>query len=199
VYTRIHILAAAVVGAAAGAAAGYFFARKQLEAKYEALYEAEVTTSKTLTSMFQKTAEYASPVTAAAALGVAPPEGLGNAEVAGRLVQSLGYRGKDSVGPDALTRNRKRPYLLRADEYFESDNNFDQITLTYYQGDDSLADEADQLVEDVDAVVGKANLDCFGQISGDPNVVYVRNEKLRADYEIILDHRTYKELVTGLE
>ena len=198
-YSRIHILVAAVVGAAAGAATGYFFARKQLEAKYEARYEEELQTSKTLASMFQKTDEYSSPVSTAAVLGVAPPTGLGNAEVADRLVQSLGYRGEKSVGTDALTRNRKRPYLLRADEFFESEDGLEQITLTYYKGDDTLADEADNMIEDVDKTVGKANLDCFGQISGDPNVCYVRNEKLRADYEIVLDHRTYKEVVTGLE
>ena len=46
--------------------------------------------------------------------------------------------------------------------------------------------------------VGKANLDCFGQISGDPNVLYVRNEKLRVEYEVTRDERMYKEVVTGL-
>lgn len=195
--SRIHILVAAAVGAATGAAAGYIFARKRLETKYALLYEAEIEAAKTINSMFRKTDEFSTPVAAAAALGVSPPEKIDTAVAAEKLVQQLGYRGKDSLSPDAMTRNRKVPYVIREDEYFENDTGFDQKTLTYFKGDDTLCDDADQIIEDVEATVGKANLDTFGRISNDPNVTYVRNEKLRVEYEIVLDHQNYGEVVAG--
>jgi hypothetical protein len=199
-YTRIHILAAAVVGAAAGAAMGFIFARNRLEAKYEKMYQEEVETTKVYANMFRKTEDFESPVKAAAALGVvAPPKVVDPRASAEKLVEGLGYRGAKSVAADVLTRNRNKPYVIRADEFFENESGFDQITLTYFRGDDSLSDDADMLIEDVEKTVGKKNLDTFGQLSGDENTTHIRNEKLKVEYEIVLDHRTYKQVVAGLE
>jgi len=196
-YTRIHILVTAVVGAVTGAAAGYIFAQRRLETKYATQYENELAAFKTYTAMIKKEDEFSSPVTAAAVLGVVP-DNINTETAAEKLIQSLGYRG-DKTPPTVIVRDTTRPYLLRKDEFLDNESGLEQTTLTYFKGDDILCDEADNIVEDVDRVVGKANLDRFGELSEDDNVVYVRNEKLRVEYEIMLDQREYAEVVAGLK
>jgi hypothetical protein len=95
-------------------------------------------------------------------------------------------------------RDRRTPYILEKDEYLESDSDFNQTTVTYYAGDETLADERDDIIEDIDKVVGLANLQRFGHGSGDPRVLYVRNELLEIDYEILLHEDKYKDLVAGM-
>lgn len=77
------------------------------------------------------------------------------------------------------------PYVLHRDEYFPNEYGWDQVSLTYFEGDDVLADDHDTPVDDQDAMVGLGNLAKFGHGSGDPNVVYVRNPELNLEIEII--------------
>ena len=37
----------------------------------------------------------------------------------------------------------------------------------------------------------------FGNQSDDPNVVYIRNNKRNADFEVVLDERSYTVVVLG--
>lgn len=87
------------------------------------------------------------------------------------------------------------PHIIHKDEYGEVD--FAEMTLTYYEGDDVLADAKDKVVDDQDKIVGVGNLSKFGHGSEDPNVVYVRNDELGADIEIIRNNKTYAEEVHG--
>lgn len=77
------------------------------------------------------------------------------------------------------------PYVLHRDEYFPNENGWEQVSLTYFEGDDVLADDHDTPVDDQDAMVGLGNLAKFGHGSGDPNIVYVRNPELQLEIEII--------------
>lgn len=87
------------------------------------------------------------------------------------------------------------PYILHRDEFFADEKGYDnQTTLTYYQGDDVLCDENDVPIYNPERAVGKL---IFGHGSGDPNVVYVRNEKLEAEYEVLLDQGHYVVEVLG--
>lgn len=89
------------------------------------------------------------------------------------------------------------PQVVSKERYLENDGDYTQVTLTYFAGDRILIDDADQPIEEVDRVVGKHNMERFGHKSGDPRVVYVRNDKLQADYEIMLHDGTYAETVAG--
>lgn len=82
-----------------------------------------------------------------------------------------------------------RPYVISPDEYGEI--GYEEIELTYY-ADEVLADDQNELVEDVDDVVGLDSLKHFGEFEDDS--VHVRNDARRADYEILLDSRTYAEV-----
>jgi hypothetical protein len=93
-------------------------------------------------------------------------------------------------------RTMDKPYILHQDEYFSKETEYSQSTLTYYSGDDILVDEQEVPIYNYKAVVGELN---FGHGSDDPNVVYVRNDKLSGEYEVIKDSGLYEIEVLGNE
>jgi hypothetical protein len=93
-------------------------------------------------------------------------------------------------------RSELEPYVLHKDEFFADEKDYTQITLTYYAGDDILTDEDDKPIYNHRSIVGDMK---FGHGSGDPNVFYVRNDKNRAEYEILLHEGLYSVEVLGLE
>lgn len=84
-----------------------------------------------------------------------------------------------------------KPYVISPDEFGEFDE-YERITLTYY-ADQLLADEDDELVEDVDKTVGFESFNHFGEYEED--AVFVRNDGLCCDYEILLDERNYMDII----
>ena len=90
-----------------------------------------------------------------------------------------------------------RPYVISDEQFNEENDHFDKISLTYYEDNCILADEGDEIVTDIDGTVGRENLDKFGELSDDPEVVYVRNEKIAVDYEIIRLSKSYSDTVMG--
>jgi hypothetical protein len=95
--------------------------------------------------------------------------------------------------------NPDKPYILHHDEYFENETEYEQGTLTYYQGDDTLVDEKDMPVPDESNVVGDDALTAFGHGSKDKNTIYVRNESLEMDFEIIRAEGKFSVEVLGFD
>jgi hypothetical protein len=95
------------------------------------------------------------------------------------------------------SRDPDQPYVIHADEYLADDMGWDsQQTVTWYEGDAILTDHKDRPIHNGYELIG----DCvkrFGHGSGDPNIVFVRNEKLQAEYEVIRDVGSYEEVVLG--
>lgn len=89
------------------------------------------------------------------------------------------------------------PYVVDVVEYNESNFHFDKSTIYYYNIDDTLVDENEEPINDVDAIIGDG-LTRFGDGSEDPDIVYVRNEKLEIDYEVIRVEKSYQETVLGI-
>jgi len=85
----------------------------------------------------------------------------------------------------------ERPYVISPDEFDEMDS-YETISLTYY-ADGVLTDDCDELVEDVDDVVGLDSLNHFGEYEDDS--VFVRNDRYKCDYEILKDRRKYSDVV----
>lgn len=83
------------------------------------------------------------------------------------------------------------PYVISPEEFGES-NNYEQINLTYYS-DGVLADDSDEVMDDIEGTVGEDFADHFGDYEDDS--VHIRNDRLRCDYEILKDNRTYDEVV----
>lgn len=90
------------------------------------------------------------------------------------------------------------PYVLHRDEYIANESGWEQMVLTYFEGDDVLADNHDTPVDDQDAMVGLGNLAKFGHGSGDPNTVYVRNPELNIEIEIIHSDGKFSEQRRGI-
>lgn len=93
-------------------------------------------------------------------------------------------------------RTPDRPYVIHKEEFFEEGEDYNQRQLTYYNGDDVLVDEDNHEVENHVKVVGEMR---FGHGSGDPNVVYIRNEKLKSEYEVFLHAGHYAIEILGME
>jgi hypothetical protein len=95
---------------------------------------------------------------------------------------------KECRGPD-------EPYIIHHDEFFEKEADmYSQTCLTYYKGDNILCDEEDTPLYGFERIVGELK---FGHGSLDSNVVYIRNERLEAEYEVTLDHGYYQVQVLG--
>lgn len=97
---------------------------------------------------------------------------------------------KDAKG-GAESMEKDKPYVISPEEFGEFED-YETISLTYY-ADEVLADELDELVEDIDDVVGLDSLKTFGRHEDDS--VFVRNDRLKADYEILADLRNYSDVV----
>lgn len=89
--------------------------------------------------------------------------------------------GVDSVGT--------KPYVISPYDYGELDDYY-QIELTYY-ADGILEDDEYNIVDDIDELIGEDSLNTFGEYEDDS--VFVRNERLRTDFQILKDLRTYDE------
>jgi len=88
-------------------------------------------------------------------------------------------------------------YVISISQFGAEREDYETLSLSYYEGDDTLADEKDEIIQDVIGTVGEGLL-CFGDQSEDPDVVYVRNERLGIDYEIVRLHKSYQETVLGI-
>jgi hypothetical protein len=103
---------------------------------------------------------------------------------------------------EELARREKKPndpFVLTQEEFNENDTSYDQKTLTYYDGDGVLADEQDQPIDDADRVVGNENMLRFGHGSGDPNIVYIRNNRLELDFEVVHSDGKFAKEVLGYD
>ena len=86
------------------------------------------------------------------------------------------------------------PYVISPDNYGENDN-YTQISLVYYAGDEVLADDEDEVVEDIEDTVGEDFAEHFGEYEDDS--VFIRNDRLRCDYEILRDNRSFSDVAEG--
>ena len=89
------------------------------------------------------------------------------------------------------------PYVVSLEEYMENESDHHQVSLTFFAGDDVLTDEKDQPIDDVEHTIGETSLTRFGRGSKDSKIVYVRNDKIDLDFEVILSKGSYTEEVMG--
>lgn len=77
------------------------------------------------------------------------------------------------------------PYIIDESFYFAQDAGYSQQTLTWSAGEMLLRDEDEQVIMDIARYIGYDALEHFGEGSSDPNSVYVRNDRLMTDYEVV--------------
>ena len=95
---------------------------------------------------------------------------------------------------ELATRTSEDPYILHQDEFINGEMEYDQSTLVYYAGDDIMADESDTPLYGYPSRLGELK---FGHGSTDKAVVYIRNEKLHAEWEVLLHTGRFEVEVLG--
>jgi hypothetical protein len=87
------------------------------------------------------------------------------------------------------------PSVISFNEFLNDDTNFQRVTLHYYSGDDVVTDDKENPIANPESFLGDDALVSFGEESGDPDVVYVRNREKKALYEIAQFHRPFANQV----
>lgn len=184
-----------VLGAAIGSAATFQCIKK----KYEQIAQDEIDSVKEAFS--KREIETNEPDNTPQARVKAEPtkEKPNITEYAAKLHEE-GYTNYSNVKPVIDSTNEEeekepmiqdRPYVISPDDFGEFED-YEKISLTYYS-DNILADDNDELVEDIEDVVGFESLNTFGDYEDDST--FVRNNKLKCDYEILLDQRKFSDVI----
>lgn len=84
-----------------------------------------------------------------------------------------------------------RAYVIKPDEFGEFED-YETISL-FYTKDGVLLDDRYERVDDPDFTISMESLDHIGDYEDD--CVHVRNDRLKADYEILVEERTYSEIL----
>lgn len=106
-------------------------------------------------------------------------------------------RTTDNFNPADEERSEEEPYVVSISEWSNDEEDFDKITVRYFEEDETLVEELRSETLPIDSV-GEANMLRFGVGSQDESIVYVRNEKLKIDFEVIRDEGSYTSTVLGI-
>ncbi|QCG77547.1 hypothetical protein SEA_DIZZYRUDY_51 [Microbacterium phage DizzyRudy] len=91
------------------------------------------------------------------------------------------------------------PFLITEAEYFENEPEYELDTLTYYELDDTLTDDKNVQIPDVDKSVGERHLHMFPKVKpNEKSSVYVRNDEHETLYEIIRIEERYAITILGM-
>ena len=100
------------------------------------------------------------------------------------------YTSEKGGANDMATDGARDPYVIAPYDFGELDG-YDQVELTYYEGDDILEDEEYNVINNRNELIGADSLFTFGEYEED--AVFVRNERLKTDFQILKDYGTYSE------
>lgn len=87
--------------------------------------------------------------------------------------------------------DRSKPYIITDIEWNEEHNEFDKITLCFYR-DGIIADENEEILDDISNTIGQ---EAYNLLVDNGNTVWVRNESLGADYEIVIMKLKYGDMI----
>lgn len=107
-----------------------------------------------------------------------------------KYANDLAMAEKEKKGVTDADMNKNEPYVISPEEFGELDG-YDAVSLNYF-ADGVLTDDWDNEIEDVDDMVGLDSLNHFGEYEDDS--VFVRNDRDKVDYEILLDSRNFSDL-----
>jgi hypothetical protein len=173
----VQFIFAFSVGAAVGAVAAW----KYMKARYERIINDEIDAF--IEEYTGKKRQYTGPQDADEAAKTVTDEEVNQYE---STIISNSYAVREDV-EEMNAKKEKHPYVIPPEQYGERDG-YDVESLNYY-ADGVLTDDWDNVIEDVEGVVGKESLEHFGEYEDDS--VFVRNERLKTDYEILRDNRTF--------
>lgn len=86
----------------------------------------------------------------------------------------------------------KVPYIIDPGDLGNGEFDYDLISLNYYS-DGVLTDDFDIEIANAEEIVGTESLSLFGD--PEQSTVYVRNDKLKAEYEIVYCDEKFSDIV----
>lgn len=109
------------------------------------------------------------------------------------LVKDLGYTNgteKKNEKEEDMVEDAKI-YVIPPESFGEAD--YETESLTYYADKVLYNESTRKIIKNVDEIVGRNSLETFGEYEDDS--VFVRNDILKRDYEILLDMRNFEDSV----
>lgn len=98
----------------------------------------------------------------------------------------------------APTRDPSKPYVITVEEFMQDNEDYSKITVNYYEDDNTLASEDETIVHHHEKLIGSDFTNYVGWNAGSDHVVYVRNENMSSDFEVLVSQGGYAEEVLGI-
>ena len=182
--SKASVIFAFSLGAVVGAVASW----KMLEKKYDKLFKEEINAYKERLAK-----RYTGPQQSESVDGDTEQPHSAESHLIEKKEEILAYaeelRNNGYLSKDEEVKPVTKPYVIAPEEFGDNED-YDTESLTLYS-DGVLTDDFDNVIEDVDGLIGADSLTHFGEYEDDS--VFVRNDTLRTDYEILQDERTYAE------
>lgn len=182
---------------AVGAAIGSAVTWKFLKTKYEQIAQEEIDSVKEvyLRKSKEDTETLESVKQALEKMGKVSKPIQDSYEVMKEKISNLGYSSIDEEGKEREQMPIEKPYVISPDVFGDADG-YDVVSLNYY-ADGVLTDDWGDIIGNVDDIVGEESLTHFGEYEDDS--VFVRNDRLKTDYEILKDERNFSDIKNPYE
>ena len=182
--SKLYFLAGLAVGATAGTVVTW----RLLKKRYSELADAEIASVKEEFSKERKIFVEEKETEIKAKVATEKPDIMDYAKV----VRKEGYTNYRK--PDESTSNEEdEPYVI-SPELFGELEDYTCVTLKYYVEDGILTDDNDEMVDEPNHIIP---VEGIGKQLFQDDVVYTRNDILKADYEIIITLESYDDILAG--
>lgn len=182
--SKTTILLVFLIGAASGGITTWYCVKK----KYEELAEEEIASVK---EVFAKREKEAGNRSAGDTVSVNHKTQKPDIKEYSAMLHKQGYTRYSDSSVVEEEEETNKPYVIPPEQFGDNED-YSQISLTYY-ADQVLADENDEMIEDVESMIGFESLSHFGEYEDDS--VFVRNDARKCDYEILQDQRLYSDVI----
>lgn len=109
------------------------------------------------------------------------------------IIKKTEYNTVTSKEEKGEPETKNGPYVITSEEFGEVDD-YDTISAIYYCSNGILAESWGDVIDDIEGTVGYSSLD---NLHTEDDSVYVRNDRLKTDYEILLEYGEYPEPTNG--
>lgn len=107
------------------------------------------------------------------------------------IIQKLNYNEFSTTIPES-NQKAKRPYIINVEEYSEN-NGYVKKIISFFEDDEVCMDN--ETKEILDNVAKDIGTDCMEQLNEDGNEIYVRNDQLGIDFNIVSEPGSYEDFI----
>lgn len=173
----------------AGAAIGCLATRQYFKTKYEKISDEEIASVKEL--LYKEKQDHLNDLNQAQEMNKIFKKEQERYE---EVLEGINYSGYSKSSEEKEEKGNMydptQPYMIDGDQYGEMED-YELIQVTYY-ADDILVDQDDDIIMDAEDQFGYECLKEFDK-PGAPDAIYVRNESLETDYEIVRETQKYED------